>query len=237
MLFALLALAAHAAPPSTAPPALIARLRAKDQALLDAIAPGDRALWDRTLTANAVYVDENGRVLSRADFLKEMTGLPPGSSGNIKIIDYDVRLDGDTALVRHLDDEHETYHGQPLHAQYLTTETWLKRGGDWKRAGTHAYAVNVDPPAIAPPTATLDAYVGTYVMADLTYTVRRDGDHLTGQQSGGPARPLLAETSEVFFTPGRPRTRTIFQRDAAGRAARLISRREGEDLVFVRKAD
>ena len=35
-------------------------LRAKDQALLDAIAPGDRKVWDDVLAANAVYVDENG---------------------------------------------------------------------------------------------------------------------------------------------------------------------------------
>ena len=50
----------------------VALLRAKDQALLDAIAPGDRKVWDEALSADAVYVDENGVIMDRTEFLKEL---------------------------------------------------------------------------------------------------------------------------------------------------------------------
>jgi len=36
----------------------------------------------------------------------------------------------------------------------------------------------------------------------------------------------------VLFTPGQPRTRKIFQRDAQGRVTGFLSRREERDIVF-----
>jgi hypothetical protein len=41
-------------------------LHKKDQALLDAIAPGDRKVWDAALAGDAVCVDENGVKMDRA---------------------------------------------------------------------------------------------------------------------------------------------------------------------------
>ena len=55
------------------------QLRADDQALLDAIAPGDKAVWERLLAQDAVYVDENGAVMHRAQFLAALKPLPPAS--------------------------------------------------------------------------------------------------------------------------------------------------------------
>lgn len=62
---------------------ITALLRAKDQALLDAIAPGDRKVWEDALATDAVYVDENGVVMDRAAFLKQLEPLPAGASGNL----------------------------------------------------------------------------------------------------------------------------------------------------------
>jgi len=58
-------------------------LRTQDQALLDAFAPGDRKVWDHALAADAVYVDENGAIMSRSEFLKQLEPLPAGASGNM----------------------------------------------------------------------------------------------------------------------------------------------------------
>ena len=94
-------------------------LRAKDQALIDAIAPGNRQLWDETLAPDAVYVDENGAIMNRAEYLKQLEPLPPGATGSLHIASYDAHISGDLATVIHTDDEQENYHGQMLTARYL----------------------------------------------------------------------------------------------------------------------
>lgn len=222
-------------PAGGAPTAVERTLRQYDQALLDAIAPGDRAAWERLLAPGAVYVDENGLIMHRAEFLETLKPLPAGNSGTISIIDYEVKIHGNTALVVHRDDERESYHGIALQANYLMTETWLKQGTEWRLAMVHAYVVAKDPPAIAVAAQVLDEYQGRYrAAADLSYTIRRDGNHLVAQRDGGSSALLAAEAPDVFFVPGRPRSRTIFRRDAQHHIVDFVDRREGEDLVFVR---
>jgi ketosteroid isomerase-like protein len=216
-------------------PAVQKQLRAADQALLDAIAPGDRAVWERLLAKDAVFVDENGAILSRDQFLAALKPLPPGSSGHISIIDYQATVHGNVALVVHKDDERENYHGIPLRADYLMTETWLKEGADWHLALVHVYVVPKDPPLIKTPANELEEYEGKYRAAsDLAYVIRRDGDHLVGDRQGLPAVVLSQESADVFFVPGKPRDRKIFRRDANKKIVDFVDRREGEDLVFVR---
>jgi ketosteroid isomerase-like protein len=233
-----LLLAAATAVAASAPaPDDAATLRALDQALLDATAPGDRATWDRALAPDAVYVDEDGHVLDRAAFLEALEPLPRGLSGHIDIVDHGVRLHGDTALVVEKLDEHEDYHGLPLRAGYLITETWLRQEGRWRLALVHAYVVNPDPPAIALPAATLDEYAGRYAgPGGMVYEIRREGDRLVGGRVGGAAHPLLAEMPDLFFVAGQPRIRKIFQRDAGHAVTGFVDRREGEDIAWTRLA-
>ncbi len=212
-----------------------ALLRAKDQALLDAIAPGDRKVWEQTLAPDAVYVDENGTIMDRAEFLKQLDPLPAGASGSLKIASYESHIAGDLATVIHTDDEQENYHGQMLSARYLMTETWRRDAGEWKLYLVHAYAVLKDPPAMALPPKELQQYVGRYVGGpDLVYVIQWDGKQLVGGREGRPAKPLGAEVHDVFFVAGQPRTRKIFQRDAGGKIIGFVDRREGEDLVWRR---
>ena len=63
LLFSLVLAFALQTPATTNPTDQItAQLRAKDQALLDAIAPGNRKVWEDALATDAVYVDENGEI-------------------------------------------------------------------------------------------------------------------------------------------------------------------------------
>jgi hypothetical protein len=236
MLAALLVAVALASAASDPNPASVQKqLRADDQALLDAIAPGDKAVWQRLLAQDAVYVDENGTVMNRAQFLAALKPLPSGSSGHISIVDYQAKIHGQVALVVHKDDERENYHGIPLHADYLMTETWIKEGADWRLALVHVYVVAKDPPAIKTPPAALAEYEGRYRAApDLSYVIRREGDHLIGERQGLPSVTLAQESADVFFVPGHPRDRKIFRRDADNKIVDFVDRREGEDLVFVR---
>lgn len=211
-------------------------LHAKDQALLDAIAPGDRKVWDEVLAPEAVYVDENGVIMNRAEYLKQLDPLPAGASGTLRIASYSAHVTGDLACVIHTDDEEENYHGQILHAQYLMTETWRRDGGAWKLYIVHVYAVLKNPPAIDLPVAALAEYAGRYSGGDdLAYVVQWDGKQLTGGRVGRPLSPLRTEVRDVLFVPGQPRVRKIFQRDKEGRITGFVDRREGEDLVWHRE--
>lgn len=233
MFAAIAALAAAAV--TAACPASQAKLRANDQALLDAFAPGNHGVWERALSPDAVYVDENGAILLHDAFLKSLAPLPPNTSGHLSIVDYRVRFDNGTALVIHRDSEHENYHGVALRAGYLTTETWLCRGGTWKLALIHTYVEAKDPPAIAMPKAALRDYPGRYRAApDLVATVRRADGQLELVRAGRPPQPLRAETTEVLFVPGQPRIKRIFVRGANGRVTAYLDRREGEDIVWKR---
>lgn len=237
MLFSLLVIAAlQSAALDPNPASVQSQLRERDQALLDAIAPGDKSVWEGLLAQDAVYVDENGTVMNRAKFLAALKPLPAGSSGHISIVDYQATIHGDVALVVHKDDERENYHGIPLRADYLMTETWIKEGAEWRLALVHVYVVAKDPPAIKVPAQRLAEYEGSYRAApDLAYVIRREGDHLVGERQGLPNVSLAQESVDVFFVPGHPRDRKIFRRDANGKIADFVDRREGEDLVFVRR--
>lgn len=215
----------------------IAALRAKDQALLDAMAPGDKKVWEDALAPDAVYVDESGTVLNRSAFLDQLNPLPKGASGTLKIANYQAHVIGDLATVIHLDDEQETYHGQNLSAQYLTTETWHRDGDDWKLYLVHTYAVLKDPPAISLPEKELRQYAGTYTAApDLVYVIRWDGQRLLGGRKGSSMKPLEVEVRDVLFVPGQPRIRKIFQRNEKGKIAGFVDRRESWDLVWKKTA-
>ncbi len=208
-------------------------LRAKDQALLDAIAPGDRKVWDQALAADAVYVDENGTVIEGAEFLKQLEPLPAGASGTLEISAYSAHVAGDLATVIHTDDEEENYHGQILHARYLTTETWRLEAGEWKLHLVHTYAVLHDPPAISLPAEEMQQYAGRYrAETDLVYVIQWDGKQLMGGRQGSAMKPLQVEVRDVLFMPGQPRIRKIFQRDERGKITGFVDRRESWDLVW-----
>jgi hypothetical protein len=94
----------------------------------------------------------------------------------------------------------------------------------------------IDPPAITLPAARLNEYAGSYrLTAEITYTLRRDGDKLVGQRTGREPVTLAIEASDVFFVPGQPRSRKIILRDASGRITGLADRREGRDIVWTRE--
>jgi hypothetical protein len=210
-------------------------LRATDQMLLDSYASGNQAIWEKVLLPAAITVDENGTIMGHDDFIKQIHPLPKNISGTIALTEFQMAIDGDTATVLHKDDERETYHGIALRAHYIMTETWLCRAGQWKLALLHAYVERKDPPAIALSSATLDDYAGRYTAApDLNLTIRREGDHLVSQRDGKPAQTLQAELRDVFFTPGQPRDKNLFQRGANGHVSGFIDRREGEDIVWKR---
>src|SRR5262249_7585156 len=101
--------------PAPAPPPPAERvepvLQAATQALMDAVAKGDAAVWDRTLAADMVYTAEDGAVKDKAALLAELQPLPPGITGTIEVIEFRARDYGDFAVATWVADEHEVYFG------------------------------------------------------------------------------------------------------------------------------
>jgi ketosteroid isomerase-like protein len=225
----------RAATASTTDSDLQMQLRAKDQAMMNAFATGDRAVFDAAMAPDAVYLDENGRRMDRATFLAELKPLPPHTSGHIELADYTLSHFGDLATVTFTEVETEDYHGQILHANYLTSETWRNTSSGWKLAMVQTMAILKDPPEVQLSRGDWVAYTGTYRAApDLLYEVKIEGGRLLGGLVGDAGAPLHAEAKDVFFIAGRPRTRKIFRRDPRGAITGYVDRREGEDVVWTK---
>jgi ketosteroid isomerase-like protein len=208
-------------------------LRAATQQLLDAIAPGDVATWDRWLDPDAIQVDENDVVRRKPEILKELTPLGPGLAGHLKIDDFRIVEAGDVAVVTHEDDEYLDYHGQVLLSRFRMTDTWHKTPDGWRQLGSQVLAVLQDPPRIELDRQTLCTYAGRYALtADIAATIRCEKDHLVVERSGRPPREFVPELKDVFFERGAPRTRRIFLHDASGRITGFVDRREARDIAW-----
>ena len=212
-------------------------LRARTQALADAVGLGDTAIWEKSLHDDCVYTTEDGEVLGKKAFLEQLKPLPSGVSGTIRVMDFQARIHGVVATATYVMDEHEEYHGHPLHCQYRSTDTWLKTPAGWRLLSSQVLALRTDPPRVELPAAKLDEYCGHYTLApEIAYDIRRKGDGLEGQRNGRPATELHAEAPDVLFVPGRPRYRYVFRRDAGGKITGFAERREAWDLLWRRSA-
>jgi hypothetical protein len=225
------------APPAAAAddPALAAQLQAKTQALVDAVAPGDKAPWLAATDPALISVTENNEVLTRDELLKQLAPLPKGLDGHIKVTDYKLQRHGDVAVATYIADETLDYHGQLLKTKFRTTDTWHRTAAGWKMISSMTLPVLGDPPAIQLPAARLADYAGRYELTpDIHYVIRLDGARLLGQREGGKEAELKAEAADLFFVPGSPRSRKVFYRDASGKVTGFGDRREGQDIKWKR---
>jgi len=211
-------------------------IKSRMQALMDAVSAGDSKVWAATLDKRFAMIDEAGEVSNYDQTVGQVTPLPKGISGTIAVTDWKIAFFGDTAVETHLSDEHEDFHGQKLHALYRSTGTWRRESGTWTLVGMQTIALRQDPPAVALADALTDTYVGRYRAGpDYAVEITKQGGRLYSATNGGKAVEIKAELADVLFTPGQPRSRKIFERDAQGRVTGFLSRREERDVVFRRE--
>jgi ketosteroid isomerase-like protein len=225
--------ASGAVPPS--PESVPDLLQRQTQEMMDAVGNGAAAVWERYLDAGAIYVDENGNVSTKKEMVEGIKPLPAGVSGDIRVTGFRAVVEGDVAVSTHVDDEHENYHGHPLHCQYRTTDTWRRTPDGWKLAGGQVLALRTDPPAAPIAEALRREYCGRYSLGSgIAYEIRvRDGA-LEGERTGKKPEALLAEAPDVLFVPGQPRYRKIFQRGPDGKITGFVERREAWDILWTR---
>ncbi len=209
-------------------------ITAQMQELTDAIASGRVATWDKYLDSTVIYAEEDGSYKGKGEMLKEIVPLPPGLGGTIKVELLAYHEDGNVAVALFRQDESENYHGQMLHADYLSNTTWKRRPDGWRLIGAQVLAEKSDPPAITLPVSQLREYVGSYRLKDSDdiYSIQLTRGRLTATRRGRQPAAWNAELRDVFFVAGDPRIRKIFQRDGAGRIVGFVERRESWDIVW-----
>jgi Domain of unknown function (DUF4440) len=214
---------------------VVDQLERQTQELMDAVTTGSADVWERYLDAAVSYTTEDGRLRNKREMVGDIRPLPKSISGSIVVTEFRAAIHGNVAVATHVDDEHETFHGQRLHCTYRTTDTWLKTPSGWRLIGSQVLAVRADPPAIALAARELDDYVGRYTLSDLGYEIRRDGNLLLGQEAGRKPDTLKVEARDVLFAAGQPRYRRVFERNADGRVTGFAERREAWDLVWTKQ--
>src|SRR5262245_11327549 len=214
--------------------ATVEQLKRATQELLDAVAPGDVAVWQRYLAEDCIYTDEEGNVKTKEDLLKELKPLPKSYIGSIKMGDPKVFVEENVIVLSHRDREELEVYGQKQVTYFHSTDTWTKiQNGQWKLAAVQVMAIPNERKPIAVDPNKLDAYVGQYQLApDVIYTITREGNKLFGQRTGRAKEELLSLCEDTFYKKGVWRGEKVFERDAKGRIVNLLDRRENNDIVW-----
>jgi ketosteroid isomerase-like protein len=227
--------ALHAAP---AQGALRDQLVAITQAWVDAIPSGSKDVWERTLTDDAVLVDEFGRILHKREAVASLSPFPADISGSIELRHPVLHAIGDTALLNVEQYERESFFGQHFVVRYQTLVTFVKQQGQWRIAGCADVTIPTAPPRLQVAGSHPADYVGSYRYAPThawTFSVR---DHVLGYVTGAgrPFKAVEPVARDVFMGTDDERNLLIFRRDAAGHVTGLIERRKFNDLRLRRDA-
>lgn len=204
----------------------------RTQELMDSLVPGDKAPWQKYFAEDALFFDEKGRNMGKAELVKDISPLPKGYSGRIRIVRPQSRIIGDTAVLSYDLDEEETIFGQMLHARYHATDTWMYRDGRWQILASQVLRYYEDPAVGVSDPKKLDLYVGTYELAPgVAMEITREGDRLFAQRTGRKREELFPEAGGIFFRKG-VEGRRLFHIAADGKVDTLIDRRNNEDVVW-----
>ena len=203
------------------------------QELFDAIAIGNKAIWEKYVAADAIYTDENWRILTKKDLVDSLVPLPKGYSGSIRMSTIQSRINGDAAVLSYRALEEETIFGQRLTPTYLVTDTYFKRNGQWQLVASHISVLPSERKSISVNSKGLKSIAGEYELSPgNTYTITIEGNKLMGQRSGKSKEELVAADEHTFFPKGSVRGEKVFVQDDDGRTLHMLDRRENNDLVW-----
>ena len=221
------AAATHPADPSITSEELVRRT----QELYDAVVPGNQAPWKKYFADDCIFADEKGRIFDKTKLVADITPMPAGYSGSIRIGQVQSRIIGETAVLSYDLDETETIFGQNLKARYHVTDTWLGRNGEWQIIASQAHRYYEDPAVGAADPKKFSNFVGTYELGPgQIRAITADGAKLFVERKGKKER-LFPETSDLFFRKD-VEGRILFRADATGRIDALIDRRNNEDVIW-----
>ena len=95
----------------------------RTQELYDAVAAGNPAPWKQYFADDCIFSDEKGRTMDKNKLVADITPLPNGYSGVIKVEHVQSRILDPVAVLSYDANETETIFGQKLSARYHITDT------------------------------------------------------------------------------------------------------------------
>ena len=207
----------------------------RTQELYDAVATGNQAPWKQYFADDSIFSDEKGRTMDKSKLVADITPLPTGYSGMIKLENVQSRILDPVAILSYDANETETIFGQKLSARYHITDTWMRRDGRWQIVASQAHRYYEDPAVGKADSKKFADFIGTYELAPgQVRTVLSEGDNLFVERNGKKDQ-LLPETCDLFFRKGIE-GRILFRYDKDGKVDALIDRRNNEDVVWRKKS-
>jgi hypothetical protein len=208
----------------------------RTQELYDAVVPGNQAPWKKYFADDSIFADEKGRTMDKTKLVADITPMPAGYSGAIKIEQVQSRIYNNVAILSYDANETERIFGQNLSARYHVTDTWLRRDGNWQIIASQAHRYYGDPAAGKTDPKKFPGFIGAYELAPgQTRTIFVEGDSLFIERSGKKDQ-LFPEASELFFRKG-VEGRILFRYDKNEKVDALIDRRNNEDVVWRKVAN
>lgn len=206
----------------------------RTQELFDSVASGNQAPWKQYFADDCMYFDEKGRSMDKAALVADVSPLPAGYKGSIRVKNVKSHMEGDVAVLSYDSDEKETIFGQELTARYHETDTWMRRNGEWQIVAGQVLRYYEDPSAGKVDPASFGGLVGTYELAPGNrLTISADGGLLYRQRGERAREQLVPEAADIFFRKG-VEGRILFRHGDDGKVDVLIDRRNNEDVIWKR---
>src|SRR5689334_14606023 len=71
----------------------------RTQTMMDAVVPGDKRPWQENVAEDVIYFDEKGRLHDKTSLVNNISPLPAGYSGEIKIVRPKSHIEGNIAIL------------------------------------------------------------------------------------------------------------------------------------------
>jgi hypothetical protein len=203
------------------------------QELMDAVAVGDKAVWEKYVADDLIYTDENWKVLTKKEIVDSMAPLPKGYTGSIRVTNAQSRINRDAAVLSWRALEEENVLRQKLTPTYLVTDTYFRRNGHWQLVATQITVKPSERKTAAVKPEAYQSLSGEYELAPgVVYIITVESGKLMAQRTGREKQEWVPADVNTYFTKGTIRGEKYFVRDEFGRVTEMLDRRENNVLVW-----
>ncbi len=208
----------------------------RTQALYDAVAPGNKVIWNQTMANDCIFTDEDGKVYDKAQFLKSLKPLPAGFTGHISVKKLSVLNVGEAVVVHYWLDERESALSQNLQTTYVETDTYRWLGTTWKMVAAQVTVVPRNLQPVRSDTSEWPSLLGTYSLGAGDrhgyYVYLRNGN-LYGGLTERSATRLIPLSPLVFFQQGSIHI-MVFVKDTHGAVNEVLELHKYNEVVLRR---